>query len=188
MRRVALAVAAVLVALGLALVVWGAFLPRQHRVTSEATLARRPEEVWNVIRDLGSMPRWWPEVRESARAAGDGSGEQWRQVVGGFEMTLAVEEERPPQRLVTEIVTPDDSLFGGRWIYELQGAGTGTRVRLTEDGWVGPWPFRTIVWLSGYHASIDDCLTALGRHFGEQVTPRHVDGAAALPPAAPPPR
>jgi uncharacterized protein YndB with AHSA1/START domain len=176
MQRIALAVAAVLVALGVGLVGWGAFLPRAHRATSEVVIERPREEVWALVRDLGSVPRWWPAVTESTRVDAPEGRERWRQVLGGFEMVIEVAEDAPPEQLVTAVIISDGAMFGGRWTYRLQADPAGTRVTLTEDAWIGPWPFRTVARLAGYHATADECLASLARHFGAKAIPRHVEG------------
>jgi uncharacterized protein YndB with AHSA1/START domain len=177
MRRIALAIAGLLVALGVGLVGWGAFLPRAHRATSEIVIDRPRDEIWSVLRDIGATPRWWPEVTESTRVDAPGGRERWRQVIGGFELVIEVAEDVPPERLVTAVVTSEGTMFGGRWTYRLQPDSAGTRVTLTEDAWIGPWPFRAIARLAGYHATADECLASLSRHFGANGTPRHVEGS-----------
>jgi hypothetical protein len=146
--------------------------------------------VWPVVRDLRALPKWWPEVQQSTRLEDGGGRERWQQLIAGVELTMEVVADEPPHRLGTRIIAPDDGAFGGAWQYDLQSEGNGTRVRVTEQGWIGPWPFRTITWMSGYHTSIDSYLASLGRHFDQQVTPIHVEPApdedVPTPPAAGP--
>jgi uncharacterized protein YndB with AHSA1/START domain len=183
--RLALWLAALLVALGAAVAAGGALLPRAHQVSSEVVIARPRDEVWPVVRDLGSLARWWPDVDASSRVGHASGAERWRQVFNGMELTIEIVDDRPPHRLVTRIVAPEGAMTGGMWIYELRAEDGATRVRLTEDGWVAPWPLRTIVWLSGYEASIDSYLTSLARHFGQHATPLHQ--GAPPPPSSPQP-
>jgi uncharacterized protein YndB with AHSA1/START domain len=168
-KRIGVWLSAVLVALGAGVAGGGAFLPRAHEVTGEVVIARPLDVVWPVVRDLGSVSRWWPEVETSARA-GDGQGpERWDHVIEGVKVTVEIVDDQPPRRLVTRIVAPEDAGVGGMWTYDLSPEKTATRVRLTEEGWVGPWPLRTITWLSGYRASIDSYLKSLARYFGQEA-------------------
>lgn len=174
MRRIGVILGALFVAAGLALVLGGAILPRAHRVTSEVVVDRSRDDTWRVVRDLAVMPQWCAEVDRSTRQHEVAGREQWLQRVGGFELRLDVVDERPPEMFATRVVTPEEGLFGGRWIYELAPDGTRTRVRITEDAWIGPWPFRSMAWLFGYHATIDRCLAGLAKHLGQKAEPRHI--------------
>ncbi|MGH7674301.1 MAG: SRPBCC family protein [Gemmatimonadales bacterium] len=149
----------------------GLFLPREHRASRSIVLHQPPESVWVVIRDFAALPVWWPEVKTSERLADEAGKERWRQKVGGFDMPLEVTEEQRPRRLVTRIVSSGDAAFGGRWIYEIEPVPDGSRVMVTEEGWIGNVLFRTMAQVTGLDTSIKQYLGALGRKFGEQVTP-----------------
>lgn len=183
MKRLVVVLAALVVALSLGLVLAGAFLPREHQAASEVVIDRTPGEVWAVLRDFAGTPQWWPEVQQSSRVTGVADHERWRQVVNGFPVEFDVVLDEPPGQLVTRVVADEGSPFGGQWIYELAPSGAATRVRVTEDGWVGPWPFRAVAQLYGHHRSIESCLVSLGRRFGQTVTPTRVQ---RTPPRATP--
>lgn len=174
MRKWILRVTVVVVAAVVALLSAGMLLPRDHVAASAVTLRQRPESVWAVVRDLGGVPRWWPEVATAARVADPAGREVWRQEVGGFPMTFVVTDTAVPLRLVTAIEAPPGSAFGGTWSYELAPADGGTRVTVTEAGWIANPLFRVMAKLGGFHRTIDGYLTALGARFGEAVTPEHV--------------
>ena len=57
------------------------------------------------------------------------------------------------------------------WVEPCEG---GTRVTVTEAGWIANPFFRVMAQLGGFHGTIDGYLTALGARFGEAVTPEHV--------------
>ena len=155
------------------LFVAGLFFPREHVATSEITLRRPIDSVYTVLRDLGNFPKWWSDVTLSERVSGV-QGERWKQEAGGMSMQLDVVDEVPPLRLVTRIVEEKGAVFGGTWTYMLtQSASGGTVVSVTEQGWIGPPPFRVIQSVMGMHGTLDGMLTALGKHFGESVTPAH---------------
>ncbi len=169
-----LALAGLITGLVVLVFLYGMTLPRQHRASSAITLAAPPDSVWAVVSDLGALLGHWKEL-ELARRLPDRDGKAvWEQVAGGFAMTLIVEEATPPSHLVTRIDAPPDAEFGGRWLYDLVPAGGGTRVRVTEDGWVRNPLFRVILRATGEHRTLDGYLEALGARFRERVTPEHL--------------
>ena len=152
----------------------GAFLPRDHRATSTISVRQPPDSVWKTVRDLGGITAWWHEAQESVRLPDKDGHEAWRQKVGGFDMPLVVLEAQPPRRLVTKIDSPPGAAFGGTWTYELTPEGGGTRLSVTEAGWIANPIFRFMSrFLFGYYGSLDGYLKALGKKYGETVTPAH---------------
>ena len=152
----------------------GAFVPREHRATSTVTLRQPPESVWKVVRDLGGVPAWWPEIKESVRQPDKNGREVWRQKMSGWDVPLIVLESTPGRRLVTQIDTSAGGAFGGTWTYELVPDSGGTRISVTEAGWIGNPIFRFLSrFVFGYYGSLDGYLKALGKHFGEAVQPAH---------------
>jgi len=174
MRKWILRVTAVVVVAIVALVAAGLLLPREHVAASAVTLRQRPESVWATVRDLGGVPRWWAAVATATRVADPAGREVWRQDVGGFPMTFVVTDAAAPRRLVTTIEAPPGAAFGGTWTYELTAADGGTRITVTEAGWIANPFFRVMAQLGGLHRTIDGYLTALGARFGEAVAPEHV--------------
>ena len=174
MRRTLVILALTLVALIGGLGLWGVTLPRDHRATSRVTLTAPPESVYNVMRDLGSLPAWWKDAKTVTPVPGNDGWERWREEMDGFEMTVVVAEEEPAIRFVTRIETGPDAPFGGTWTYATTlASGGGTMVTLTEEGWVADPFFRVMMKLSGPHTTIDSYLAALGTRFGQTVTPAH---------------
>ena len=158
-------------------VIWlaGSFIPREHRAESRITLERPIDTVWAIVRNPGSLLGTWTELTHAERVEPDPQGrERWQETVGGFEMRLIVVEAEAPSRMVTQVESEPDSPFGGVWILELAPAGSGTRVSLAEEGWIGPPPYRVMSRVMGYYRSIDGYLAALGKHFGESPVPEHV--------------
>jgi hypothetical protein len=172
MLKIILIVAASLVGLALLVTLIGAFMPRTHVATSEITLRQPIDSVYGAVRDLGGMPAWWKELKVSERVAGV-PGERWRQEAGGFAMQLDVTNESAPTRFTTKIVEEKGAAFGGQWHYVLAEVPGGTKLSISEDGWIGPPPFRVMATLGGLHRTIDGMLVALGRRFGEDVKPVH---------------
>lgn len=164
-----------LVGLILLLVVVGLLLPRTHRATSTIQISKPPAEVWSAVRDLGKVPEFWPDIKTSVRQPDRDGHEVWLQTMkNGFALPLVIEEDRPPSRMVTRIALEGKAPFGGSWIYEIAESGGGTRVTLTEDGFVDNPFFRVISRLMGYHTTLDGYLKSLARRFGEQSQPTHL--------------
>jgi hypothetical protein len=170
-----LIVLGVLAGLVLLMAVVGSLVPREHVAGSAVTLRQPAESVWQVIRDLGSVPSWWPEMKHSERVSSPGAAEHWRQEMGGFKMALVIETDEPPRRLVTRIDAPPGAAFGGTWTYEIAPTPEGSRVTVTERGWVANPIFRFLSrFIFGYYGTQEGYLRALGRKFGETVTPARV--------------
>lgn len=164
-----------LVALIALMAIAGALVPREHRATSTVTLRQPPDTVWKVVRDFGGITGWWPDIKESTRLPDRDGHEVWRQKMSGFDVPLIVIESSPPRRLVTQIDTSAGAAFGGTWTYELTAdSGGGTKIGVTEAGWIGNPIFRFLSrFIFGYYGSLDGYLKALGKRFGEEVRPVH---------------
>lgn len=146
----------------LALTVAGAFVDREHRASASREVAATPEVVFDALVDVESMPAW-REV-ESVEVLGT-DPLRWREDGGDGPLVLEVVERAPPTRLVTRIDDTDQP-FGGTWTYALEPTPSGTRVTITEDGWIGPWPFRALArWGWGYDASARAYLDRLEARF-----------------------
>lgn len=152
----------------------GALVSRDHRATSTVTLQQPPDTVWTVVRDLGGIPAWWPEITRSERLPDRDGREAWQQKMSGFDVPLVILDSDPPRRLVTKIDAGEGAAFGGTWTYELAPADSGTRISITEAGWVSNPIFRFMSrFIFGYYGSLDGYLKALGKRFGEEVVPTH---------------
>ena len=153
----------------------GLFVSREHRATSTIALRQSPDSIWKVVRDLGKGPTWWPALNSAERLPDRAGREVWRQKMSGFDVPIIVLESTPPKKLVTQIDPKARAAFGGTWTYELTPETTGgTRVSVTETGWIGNPVFRFMSrFLFGYYGSLDGYLRALGKRFGETVEPTH---------------
>ena len=153
----------------------GALLPREHRASSQVTLRQSPESVWTVVRDLGRLPAFWSDLKATERLPDQNGNEAWAHTMkSGYRMPLEVMESTPPRRLVTRIASPPGAPFGGSWIYEIEAADGGSRITVTEQGWIANPVFRFVARVTGYYGTLDSYLTALGRRFGEEIRPVHV--------------
>lgn len=157
---------------GLAAII-GARMPREHVVASEIVLPATPDTVWSVIRRPEILIGTWPELTRSSRRPDALGREVWEQEVDGFAMRFLVTEPGP-RWLVSTILPEEDAVFGGQWEYQAITVREGTKVRVTETGWVGNPLFRVMMAVMGPHRSIDGYLTGLGKHFGQEVIPVHL--------------
>lgn len=152
----------------------GYLVPREHRATSTISLRQSPDSVWKIVRDIGGIPAWWSMMKESVRSPDRDGQEVWRQKMSGFEVPLLVTASEPPRRLVTKIDPSAGAPFGGTWTYELTPDSGGTRISVTEEGWISNPVFRFLSrFVFGYYGSLDGYLKALGARFGETVRPAH---------------
>lgn len=170
--KLALFILGGLVVLVALMAVIGMFVPRQHRVTRNAIFRQPPERLFAAVRDFAALPSWRGEVKSVEMLPPDHGVVRCRETTRHGAVTYRIKEERPGQRLVTEI--EDANLpFGGTWTFEfVPAAQGGTTLRITEDGFVKPALFRFLArFVFGYASTMEGYLRALGRKFGEEVTP-----------------
>ena len=155
----------------------GALFPREHVATSTVTLRQPPDTVWKVVRDPGSVTASWSDIKQAERVNDPSGREVWRLTMkNGYQMPLVVEQAQAPSRMVTRIDSPPGAPFGGMWTYEIApaDAGKGSRVSVTERGWIANPIFRFMArMIFGYYGTLDSYLKALGKKFGEDVKPVH---------------
>jgi uncharacterized membrane protein len=154
----------------------GVLLPRDHVASSTITLQQPADSVWRVVRDFAGMPFWWKDVTGMVRLPDAQGRERWRQESTMGPMSLEISEDRPPQRLATRILPSEHAAsYGGTWTYEVAAADGGSRVTVTEEGWVANPLLRFVArTMLGPHTTMDSYLKALARRFGEAVEPVHL--------------
>lgn len=164
------AVAGALVVLFAVVALIGSQLPKSHSASRSIVLRRPRPEVYAVIRDFKSAPAWRSDVNSIDIL--ETPGQKLRFVEhGSDDVTYELAEDVPNQRMVTRIVNTDLG-YSGQWTYELADENGGTRVRIMEDGEVSNVIFRFMSrYVFGHTSTIDSYLTALGKKFGENVTP-----------------
>lgn len=141
---------------------YGRRLPFHHRQSATADLPVPPERVWEVITCYDEMPSWWDAVKTvETEKNTEGTLVTWNVDKHGQRIGFVTEASNEPRRLVRRILD-DDLPFGGTWIFELEPRGTGTRLTLSEDGFIRPPLFRAIAHLFiGMRATMEDFLKAL---------------------------
>lgn len=169
--KIALVVLLVLVVLVVLLLLVGLLVPRNHVASRSAVFDAPPDRVWAVLVDTGRAPEWRTGL-ESVEALPPLDGKRrYRETSGFGAITYVVEEERPPERLVGRIA--DEGLgYGGSWTWELSREAGGTRVTITERGFITNPLFRTLArFVFGYEKTIETYLGDLGRRLGPAASP-----------------
>ena len=153
----------------------GMFIPSRHVASSRITISQPADSVWAVLRDLGGYPNWWSDIKSSVPDEESGEAEVWIQKdAQGHALPLRVVKDSSPSLLVTEI-DAQQLPYSGTWKYEIVSVSDGSSVTITEDGEVFNPIYRIVSKLFlGHHTTVDRCLVALGRRFGEDVSPEHV--------------
>lgn len=169
-----------IVALVLVVTVIGATLPKSHVAVRAAHFHRPVEELFNTVIDVPSSPSWRKDIQRIEMLPPKGSRFAWREVSKNGTVSYEGEVVRLPApsvpgRFISRIT--DKSLpYGGEWIIDVATTSEGSIVTVTENGEVYNPIFRFVSkYVMGQTATIDGYLRALGRHFGEAVTP--VDAA-----------
>ena len=164
---IALWIVAALVALVLLIVAVGACLPRGHVASCSVRISRPPGDVWAAATDYATWTAWAPGVKAMERLPDRDGKPSWNMKTCQGDLPMVVETDDPPRRRVTRIL--DEGLpFGGSWTWEIAADGTGSRVTLTEDGFIRNLVFRALArFVFGYHGTIEKYLAALARHLGD---------------------
>ena len=171
MKRGLLVAAGVLIVLIASVFVIGARLPREHRASRSAELTVPAESVWVAITDVGEFPRWRAEVSRVEQLPDTNGHPVWREHADYGPMTFEAVEQQAPRRLVTRIVDRDLG-FGGEWTYDITPTAQGSRVTITENGYVDSPLFRFMSrFVFGQTSTMDGYLRSLGQRFGQTVEP-----------------
>ena len=171
MKILLVLVTALVLLVGVILLI-GALLPRKHVASREIVLRQSAHDVYALARGFASAATWRSDVKSVELLAPANGRLRFREDSTNGRITYELVEELPDAKLVTEIVDRDLGYFGS-WTYEFLPEGNGTRVRITENGEVPNVLFRSMSRFAfGHTTRMDGYLRALGRKFGEDVTPQ----------------
>ncbi|HEX7774804.1 MAG TPA: SRPBCC family protein [Pyrinomonadaceae bacterium] len=146
----------------------GSMLPKAHVVSRSILLHRSPQDVYAVVRDLGSAPKWRADVKRIEIESPQYFREEGKHGTTNYELV----EDVPAQRMVTRIRDTDLG-YSGQWTYSFTPLSAGTRVTIREDGEVSNVLFRFMSrFVFGQTSTIDSYLTSLAKHFGEEIAPQ----------------
>lgn len=170
--KIALILLAVVVALVLVVLIVGAALPRNHVVSRHVILHRSPGEVYATVRDFSAAPSWRPDLERVEMIPTDDNHVRFREHGKQGAVTYDLIEDRPSEKIVTRIADQDLG-YSGAWTYTFQSEAGGTRLEITEAGEVSNILFRFMSrFVFGQTSTTEKYLTALGRKFGEEVSPQ----------------
>jgi hypothetical protein len=170
--KIALILIAVIVALVLVVLVIGAAPPKNHVVSRHVILHRSPSEVYETVRNFTAAPSWRHDLERVEMIATGDDYVRFREHGKQGAVTYDLIEDRPNERIVTRIADQDLG-YSGAWTYTFQSEAGGTRLEITETGEVSNILFRFMSrFIFGHTATIEKYLTALGRKFGQDVSPQ----------------
>jgi|SRR5215213_1046066 len=150
----------------------GSRLPKTHVASRSILLHQSPQDVYAVVRDFGTAPKWRSDVERMEVEAQQGGPVYFREVGKNGTVNYELIEDRPAERMVTRIRDTDLG-YSGQWTYMFAAENGGTRLTIKEDGEVSNVFFRFMSrYVFGHTATIDSYLTSLAKHFGEVVTPQ----------------
>ena len=146
----------------------GSMLPKAHVASRSILLHRSPQEVYAVVRDFSSAPKWRADVKRMEVE----TPVYFREVGKHGTVNYELVEDVPAQRMVTRIRDTDLG-YSGQWTYSFTPESGGTRVTIREDGEVSNVLFRFMSrYFFGQTSTIDSYLTSLAKHFGEESAPQ----------------
>jgi hypothetical protein len=149
----------------------GSQLPKNHVASRSIFLRKSPQDIYAVIRDFASMPKWRTDVKQVDVEGSSGGPVYFREVGKHGTVNYELTEDVPAQRMVTRIRDTDLG-YAGQWTYTLAAENGGTRVTIREDGEVSNVLFRFMSrYIFGQTSTIDSYLTSLANNFGEQAVP-----------------
>jgi len=170
MKIVLFVLVAIVALIGVVMLV-GSLLPRGHVASRSGRFRQAPETLWQTLTDFAAMPAWAPEVQKVERVADLNGHPVWMHTGKQWSAPMEVVELTPPRRFAMRIADPKLP-FGGTWTYEIAPTDGGSTVTITENGEIGSPIFRFMArFVFGYTSTMDGYLKALGKKYGENVTP-----------------
>lgn len=165
-------VLAVIVGVPLVAYVAGSFLPRDHVARMTIELSTPPDRVWALVSDVGGTARWRSDLRRVELIPTEGGPVRFVETSKQGDVTFEIVRQEPPRLQVVRVVD-EGQPFGGTWTWEIEESGAGTRLTITEAGFVKNTIFRVMSRLFfPPTATIEAYLRALAKELGEGAEPR----------------
>jgi Polyketide cyclase / dehydrase and lipid transport len=167
--KIVLMIVGVLLLLVLTVVLIGALLPKRHVATRSAQFHASPERLFALV--MGPQ-NWRPAVAKCEDVI-DGSGRRLQRETNKQGETIMYEllDVNPPHSIVRKIAT-SNLPYSGRWTFVFTPVGTGTNLRITEDGEVYNPIFRFVTrFVLGETSTIDAYLKGMARATGQEIAP-----------------
>lgn len=147
----------------------GSQLPKTHVASRSILVRKSPQDVYAVVRDFGSAPKWRSDLKQVDVEPRQGGPIYFREVGNSDSVNYELIEDVPAQRMATKIRDTDLG-YSGQWTYTFTPENGGTRVTIREDGEVSNVLFRFMSrYVFGHTATIDTYLNSLAKHFGEEA-------------------
>jgi hypothetical protein len=147
----------------------GSRLPKAHVASRSIFLHKAPQDVYAVVRDFESAPKWRADVKQIQVEAQPHGPVYFKEVGKNGTVNYELVEDVPAQRMVTRIRDTDLG-YSGRWTYVFAPENGGTRLTIREDGEVSNVIFRFMSrYVFGQTATLDSYLSSLAKHFGEEA-------------------
>ena len=149
----------------------GCFVPRDHVAITAGTFRAAAERLFDAITDHAGQMAWRSGVSKIERGPDRDGKPVWVEHTGQGPMPIQEVEAVRPSRVVGRIV--DEGMpFGGTWTFELAATPDGgTRVTITEAGFVRNLIFRALSPCFSMTKPAETYLRDLGTHVGETITP-----------------
>jgi hypothetical protein len=165
--------AGIVAAVVLYVLIAGNLAPRTHVASVRLALKRPAAEIFAAISDHAGQKAWRPDLKEVELLPAQEGKAVYRETTSSGAVRYIVDESVADRRCVTRIL--DENLgYRGRWIFELEPTGGGTRLTITEEGEVTNLMFRALSPLFSKTKTIEGYLDALSRRFGEDAKPEIV--------------
>jgi uncharacterized protein YndB with AHSA1/START domain len=148
------------------------------RVTRRRTVSAPVAEVWSLISDPYSLPRWWPRTSrvENVDAKAGGRRSEWTKVLetaegrgvrADFRCLSSAEEERYVWEQQIAGTPFERHLRASKVEIELRPDGTGTEIRLSSDQTLrGSSRLGSPLMRRGQGAILDEALDGVERALG----------------------
>lgn len=160
-----LVVIAGFVLVGLAMVIVGSLLPRQHVASRSATYHAAPEQLFSLI---AGPQGWRPDVLRCESIPDANRREFMRETTrDGETITYELLDRFAPTAIRRRIAT-ENLPYSGSWTFSVQPSAEGSIVRITENGEVSNPVFRLVSLVLGHTSSIENYLRALGKATGQE--------------------
>lgn len=138
---------------------FGRSLPREHASTVSRDLPVPPEAVLARVTAYQDFPKWRKDVQ---KVEFDAATNTVTEHTGFGPISYRVTEQSPRRMVTTIVADPATSPFGGTWTYEFEPIPTGTRIRITENGFVNPPLMRLMSkYIFGHETTLKKFVTDL---------------------------
>jgi len=151
----------------------GAVVARGHVTAVRVALKRPPAEVFAALADPVAQTQWRPDLKAVDLLPPQDGKAVWRETTRMGPVRYVLDESVAGRRRVARILD-EDLGYRGRWVFDLEPDGAGTRLTITEEGEVTSWMFRALSPFFSKSATLEAYLKALAAKFGEAAAPEVV--------------